>query len=521
MDPEAPRKFMRVYMHAITILVALFVFACTIPPKHPHSKPTAFSVLYFNDIHGHLRPFKVKTDQGSAEVGGIARLSTLVKIIREENRRAGRATVVLIAGDILQGTPMSTTFQGEPDVACFNRMGVDAATIGNHEFDFGLDNFLDLQQQAAFPFLSANIVYRESGRQLAQPYTLIRVTEAIDLAVIGVTTRDLTSTASTGNVADLMVLDPTQSALDIHNRLFAKGPVILLSHCKHHTDIDSATSMPNLTAIIGGHDQIMLSPHRMAGKVPIFQAFEKGRYLGRLDFELDKDSGQARLVSHDYIPVTADIPADPEVAEIVHRYANRMDAHFNQTIGRAAVFLDGERERTRWEETNLGNYVTDVMRRHTDADIALINGGSFRASINSGDITVADVFTAMPYANELITIDLRGHEIQAALDHAAQKERADEYGGFLHVSGLAFSIVNRQACNVVLLPEHRPLQPDVLYRVVITDFLYGGGDGYTNFKGKPARFTGSPLRELLVDTIRRDKLISARIEGRIRRIVPP
>ena len=130
---------MRPYMRTVVAVVLLLVLSCAPTSDHLNQTPSGFSVLFFNDIHGHLQPFSVDTDQGKAEVGGIARLASLVKTIREENQRSGRSTVLLVAGDILQGTPMSTTFQGEPDVACLNRMGVDAVTIGNHEFDFGLD----------------------------------------------------------------------------------------------------------------------------------------------------------------------------------------------------------------------------------------------------------------------------------------------------------------------------------------------------------------------------------------------
>ncbi len=512
---------MRSLTRVMAAVVWLVVLACAPTPTGPTGSPAGFSVLFFNDLHGHLRPFSVGTAQGKSEVGGIARIATLVKRIRQENQQAGRPTFVLVAGDLLQGTPMSTTFKGEPDVACLNRMGVDAATVGNHEFDFGLENFLALQAQAAFPFLSANIVYRESGHRLAESHVRLPITESMDLVVIGVTTRDLTITTNPDNVADLAVLDPIQSAVAALARRSPDGPVILLSHCKHQTDVGSAMAMPRLTAIIGGHDQILLSPHRQVGNVPIFQAFEKGRVLGRLDFDLDSDSGRVRLLNVDYIPVTADILADPGVAEIVDRYAGRMDARFNQVIGHADVLLDGERERIRWQETTLGNFVTDVMRRYTGADIAMINAGSFRASIHRGAITVTDVFTAMPYGNELITIDLNGKEIQAALDHVARRRRSDEYGGFLHVSGISFTINNGKATNIVLQSDRNPMEAHKTYRVAITDFLYAGGDGHTVFKGKPGDRTGLPLRELLVDTIRQQQVVSAHIEGRIRRSEQP
>jgi 2',3'-cyclic-nucleotide 2'-phosphodiesterase (5'-nucleotidase family) len=131
--------------------------------------PISLTVLFFNDLHGHLMPFEIKTPEGGTqEVGGIARMATLIQEIRQENNRKNIQTVVLVAGDILQGTPMSTVFEGEPDIKCLNAMGVNALTVGNHEFDFGLDNFLKIRKEAAFPFLSANIIEKEGERELLQ-----------------------------------------------------------------------------------------------------------------------------------------------------------------------------------------------------------------------------------------------------------------------------------------------------------------------------------------------------------------
>ncbi len=496
------------------LLVCLLILA--VPCPGLEAKPAAaFTVLFFNDIHGHLSPFQVKTDTGTEEMGGIARLSFLIKSIRAENARKGVKTFVLIAGDMLQGTPMSTIFHGEPDMLCFNRMGVNAATVGNHEFDFGLENFLSLRKQAAFPFLSANIFWKEGGKPIVDGSAVFPIQAGFGLTIIGVTTPDLMTTTSPANVTALAVGDPVVSAAAAFHHKRVKGPVIVLSHCRHQTDREIAEALPNLSAIIGGHDQILLAPHRQVGRVPIFQAFEKGRFLGRLDFEIHAATGLTVLKNSSYIAVNKQIPPDLEIQEIVDQYAGRMDATFNEKIGRNSVFLDGERERIRWQETNLGNFVTDVMRRHTGSQIALLNAGSLRASIQTGDITVADVFRAMPYANELVTVNLTGKEIIQALKRAVQGQREEEDGGFLHVSGIQVEISGRVVGRVTTLPDNQPLEPDKVYSVVITDFLQAGGDGYSFFKDKAAVRTGLPLRELLVDEIKSQKEINAELEGRI------
>ena len=202
----------RFRFRAFIILLALTVGIAGVgyPAAASSQISVNVSVLFFNDIHGHLSPFKIRTDTGKKEVGGVARMATLIQTIREENRIKGIRTLVLIAGDILQGTPMSTVFRGQPDVASFNAMGVDAMTVGNHEFDFGLQNFMDLKQKARFPFLSSNIVKKDTKKLLCAPYVSLKLTDKISVSIIGVTTKLLLTTTKSENVqACLLYTSPS------------------------------------------------------------------------------------------------------------------------------------------------------------------------------------------------------------------------------------------------------------------------------------------------------------------------
>jgi 5'-nucleotidase/UDP-sugar diphosphatase len=429
----------------VAILIAC-LFACAgAPSSENQPEPISLTILFFNDLHGHLMPFEIKGEKGVEEVGGIARVATLIRQIREENSREHVRTLLLVAGDILQGTPMSTVFKGDPDIRCLNAMGVDAMTVGNHEFDFGLDNFLKLKEQSAFPFLSANIVEKANGRLLCRPALEIPLEGDVSFTIIGATTQALLTTTQAENVATLDVLDSVPAVSRIYARAIEQGPVLLLSHSRQATDRRIARALPDLTAIIGGHDQILLSPYGIEGRVPILQAFEKGRYLGRIDLRINPVSKKAKLIDASYIKVTADITPDPEIAAIVSDYNARLGKQFKEVIGRCDTFLDGERDHIRYQETTLGNFVTDIMRAHTGAQIAMINAGALRASIKEGPVTVEDVFRAMPYGNELVRVELTGAEVQQVLQRSVQGVREDEDGGFLHVAGLTFDVRNRTA----------------------------------------------------------------------------
>jgi len=218
-----------------------------------------------------------------------------------------------------------------------------------------------------------------------------------------------------------------------------------------------------------------------------------------------------------YIPVVAGMPEDARVAAVVADYDKRLGEKFKEVIGSSEVFLDGERERIRYEETGLGNFVADIMRAHTGAQIAFLNAGSLRASIKQGPVTVEDVFMAMPYANELMTTQLTGKEIVAVLTRAVMSAREEEDGGFLQVSGISFAVSGKKPTDIRVDGDGRPLDPQASYTVVVPDFLSTGGDGHAVFKGKQYIKTGTPLRELIIDTFRQRGSVSAQKEGRIRR----
>ncbi|MFH1981025.1 MAG: 5'-nucleotidase C-terminal domain-containing protein [Pseudomonadota bacterium] len=475
------------------------------------------TLLFFNDHHGHLSPFELKTDGAGQSVGGMARIATLVRQVREENAAAGVRTVLVVAGDILQGTPLSTVFKGQADVACFNAMGVDAVTVGNHEFDFGLDNFKALVQQARFVFMSANIRWKDGGRPLVAAGQRIALGDGLFIHFIAVTTPELLTLTRPEYVAPLSVAAPVSVVRDAVDRIQGKGPVVLVSHSRHRTDIAIGSAVPELAAIIAGHDHLLFDPPRHAGSVPVYQALDYGRYLGRLDLRVDSATGHATTQSWRYIPITADIPPDPEVAGIIASYEGRLGAQFKETIGEAVVDLDAARATVRFGETNWGDLVADVVRTYSGAQIALVNSGGLRASIYKGPITVESIFRALPFTNEIVILEVTGATLRAALARSVSPAREDEDGGFLQVSGLRFRIEGKAPVDIRIGDGRQPLADGQTYRVAVPDYLASGGDQYTMFAGLPRLDTGLPLRDIVVEDIRRKGRIAPAVDGRIAR----
>jgi 2',3'-cyclic-nucleotide 2'-phosphodiesterase (5'-nucleotidase family) len=479
--------------------------------------PVEVTLLFFNDVHGYLQPHALETDQGPSEEGGLARMAYLVRMIRAENRRNHVPTFVLCAGDILQGTLLSTLFKGQADVAVYNAMGVDAMVVGNHEFDYGLDNFLNLQQEARFAFISSNLARRSTGKRLVPAFSQLPLSATLALTVIGATTPELAQTTHPDNVADLKVHDPLQTVAQAYARAQDKGPVLLLSHNRHDQDRALARAIPGLALIIGGHDHSLLDPPPTVAGVPIFQAGEKGRHLGRVDLTIDPDTYATRVRSYRYIAVSNEIPNDPQVAELIAAYRQKMGLAFDEVLGHAPQRLAADRQHIRYEETAIGNWVTDIMRVSSGADLALLNSGSIRAGFEKGPISLDDVFRILPFDNEIVLVTLSGDQLWQVLDRAVMGERHEQDGGFLQVSGLYMTVAKRQVTHVHVGQKAQPLDPQRRYRVAITDFMAAGGDGYKLFAELTKEYTGLPLRELVIDHIRRGQIVSAQAEGRILR----
>lgn len=494
---------------AVLLVLAVALVAA---PGLGRGRARTLTILYFNDIHGHLEPWKPDTKK-EATIGGIARMAALVERIRRENRAAGRATLLLEAGDILQGTPMSAVFQGEPDMEAFNRMRIDAMAIGNHEFDFGEPNLEKLLRTARFPVLSANI-YRDDNSLLTTPAVVLQPIPGMRIGVIGLTTVETPTTTFPTNVAGLHFDDPIVTARHAVPLLERECDlVVALTHIGVPEDRRLAAEVPGVDVIIGGHTQIAIPTPARVGDTVICQAQDNCRYLGRLDLTIE--NGRATVTRGELIPIVDGMREDRQIAAIVRGYASKLDARLSVVVGEAAVDLDGERADVRTRETTLGNFVTDLAREAAHTDVAIVNGGGLRASIGSGKVTFGDVLNTLPFSNTLVAVKLPGKTLHEALDYAASLEPEDLPGAFLQVSGLTYAIENGRATDIRIGGE--PLDDAKVYSVAMPDFLLVGGDGYSMFG--PAAIervdTGIVLNGLVLDFFRKGGVANPKIEGRV------
>ncbi|WP_053825967.1 bifunctional metallophosphatase/5'-nucleotidase [Lascolabacillus massiliensis] len=253
-------------------------------------------ILHTNDTHSRIEPLP-ETDRTSPGKSGVVRRAELIDQIRKENKNV----LLFDAGDFLQGTPYFNLFKGEVEVKAMNLMGYDAATLGNHEFDYGLEILEKVVREANFPIVSSNYDFSQTAlKNLIKPFIILKK-DGVRIGVIGINIQPRGLIAA-GNYEGMKYLDPVKTANEIAELLTTKykcDMIVCLSHLGYNADLNLAESTKGIDLIVGGHSHTyMKEPATRKNldnkEVTIFQTNGRGVYVGRLDIELKKVKGNKR-----------------------------------------------------------------------------------------------------------------------------------------------------------------------------------------------------------------------------------
>lgn len=487
------------------------------------SDAVTIRLLHVNDFHGFANPYK--PFGSDKELGGIAYLSARVNKLRNE-----KPSLLLSAGDMIQGNNWANLTKGESVIELMNTMRFDAMVTGNHEFDFGQDILRQRISEARFPVLGANV----ENLDALKPY-VIKEIGGLRVAIIGVVTEETPASTHPKNVVGLRFASPEDTVKKYLTELKGKADVVVvISHIGYYADRLLAEKVSGIDVIVGGHSHTKLIKPAVVGNAVIVQAWEHGKALGVLD--LDVENG--KIVKFDgHLEEISPEPGkeDKAVEKIVEKYNHKIDALLGETIGESVADLDGEDVRTR--ETNLGDLVADIIRSESSSDAAIINGGSIRTSIKKGKINTKDIYTVLPFDNYIVAFRLTGREILDALEYgvSAVEEGA---GRFPQVSGIKFTYSRsaKPGSRVKAVSiAGRPLELDKEYTVATNDFLAAGGDGYKVFgeavkssrdfsitggamKGEKLVYSdsGKWLRDLVISYIKEKKNFTSPTDDRIK-----
>ncbi len=468
------------------------------------------TVLHTNDTHSRV-------EEGEYDGMGFAKIASLVKEYRVKNPDL----LVLDAGDTFHGQTIANLVNGESIARILNVIGYDALVTGNHDFNFGQERLLELNEITDFPILAANIK-REDESPFLEAY-IIKEVAGVKVAIFGLATPETTFKTHPKNVEGLVFEDPVKAARVMVEQLQDKTDVIIaLSHLgldesSEYTSDKVAEAVPGIDLIVDGHSHHALDEGRQVGDTLIVMAGEYDKNLGivNLTIEEGRVTGiEAGLITKED---AAEVEKDPAILDLVEEIKAENEEITSTVIGETGVDLNGERGNVRTGETNLGNLITDVMIKATDADVAITNGGGIRASIAKGEVTKGDVITVLPFGNFVIAKEMSGSVILEAIEHGISSY-PDADGKFPQVGGMTVIFdPSRPAGERVLELKIKgePVEFDKIYRVATNDFMAAGGDGYEMFNGIEIVLEAGGLEEEVIKHFQAQGTITAGIEGRM------
>ena len=503
--------------HAVRIwvVVALALAAVMAPLSAgrigAQTEPVRLTIVHDTHFHGSLIGQEGVT---------LAHYSALAKRLRAENPN----TLILGNGDDLAPSLMSAVFRGQHMIDGLNALGLDVDTIGNHEFDYGPDNLLEMVSASSFSWVTANVIDRRTGdafgSELGVRRFLIKEVGGVKVGLTGVAPAETPTSTSVGPNVD--VLEPATALAEVIPQMRAAGAqvTIVLSHLAWPDSESVAALVRGIDVIVGDHaGQALEQPRVIMGTI-VSRRGDELKLLGQLDLMVQDE----RIVSWTYTEhkLTKEMPADEAITTVIDRYQQQMDARLQEVVGATSVPLDARRAENRTRETNLGDFIADAMRAWGNADAAMLNGGGIRGDrfYGPGELMRGDVISILPFSNYAGKVRLSGAQLQAALENGVSQVES-EGGRFPQVSGLRFTFdptapVGGRVREVMI--GGAPLDPAASYTLVVNDFMMGGGDGYTTLRDAEVLIpsqAGPLLTNLLIDAVQAQGSIAPQPEGRI------
>ncbi|HFH9928686.1 TPA: cell surface ecto-5'-nucleotidase Nt5e [Streptococcus suis] len=517
-------------------------------------------IIHTNDVHG-----RILEEKG---VIGDAKAAAVI----EEERSKVENTIVVDAGDAFQGLPISNSTKGEDRANIMNQVGYDAMAVGNHEFDFGMDQAIKYKETLNFPLLSANTYV--NGARVFEASTIVDKTPTVvgdEFVVIGITTPETATKTHPKNIEGVTFADPiteVNKVIDeVEARALADNRVYNNYIILAHLGVDATTPVEwrgstlaealsqnsklagKRVIVIDGHSHTVQSA-TYGDNVTYNQTGSYLNSIGKVTLKSEQLLGEASLIS---AADTASVTPDALITELVNEIKVKYEAENAQVvIQNNPIELNGERSNVRVRETNLGNAVTDAIYAYgqtgfsNKTSLAVTNGGGLRATIAKNQpVTKGDIIAVLPFGNIISQITVTGQQIQdmftKSLSSALQTDKEtgkfildengaplfEASGGFLQISGATvfydptLPVKERVLLIGILNPEtgeYDDLDLEKTYYLATNDFLAAGGDGYTMLGG--AREEGPSMDSVFADYLKTADLSAYADINPYSRIIP-
>ena len=479
------------------------------------SQTEQITILHTNDMHTQFIPIQATWIHKDSKplIGSMVALKYFV----DQERIKNSNVMVLDAGDMMTGTPLSNIEAegviGGGFITMMNRIGYDACTIGNHEFDNGIANLKKLFNLAQFEVLSANL-FLEDSLFAMKKYEIVQVGN-LKIGIVGLILDDLFGVVSKTNLQGIIVKPVVETAQDLIDEIDPQTDlIILLTHQGFARDSLLAASVHGADVIVGGHSHTRLFKPRYINDIIVVQAGDKAQYLGKLVLRVNNDH-----VIHyegELLPLWTNEVKEPDSAMIrmVSMYENQINQEFKVEIG----ILKTAWETSNYWEANLGDFITDAMRAFTKTDFALLNSGGIRKRLEPGPITKLDIVEILPFSNYLVKFTCSGEQLLTFIKENAQAS-ANRAHGIMQVSGLEYSyrIGSDNRIEIVsALINGEPILSDKEYTGVSVDFVLIGQEmKYLMFRPENLVNLGIVVADVVVNYVKVNPVVDLPLQHRI------
>ena len=452
--------------------------------------------------------------------GGFARLNAVARAERAANPN----TLYLFDGDMLSPSLMSGFDKGQNTIDFTNLVPFDLAVPGNHEFDFGPENFLEKVKASKYPWAAINITDADGKPLEGLGGVMVKEVAGVKIALIPVAQDTSPEVSSTGSLKFLPTVDTAIAAAE---KAREDGADLVVAVAQ--------TDMANDRSLIASHAfDLILSgdDHSYAtsydGVTAYVETSIDGQFLSPVDLnvtveEKDGERDVSWFPTFRFID-TAAVAPDPESQALADQFAAKLDETLGVEIGTAETEIDSRRNMVRAGEATMGNLIADAMRDATGADIAIMNGGGTRGdrTYDAGaKLTRRDILTELPFGNVTVVTELPGSQVLLALENGVSQVEKGA-GRFPQVSGLTFTLdpsAEAGARVSEVMVGGAPLEADKLYKVAVNDYILGGGDGYDALGGGRILTdgpTGSLVANDVMAYVEKSGTIAPKLEGRIK-----
>jgi len=454
--------------------------------------------------------------------GGFARLNAVARAERAANPN----TLYLFNGDMLSPSLASGFDKGQNTIDFTNLVPFDLAVPGNHEFDFGPENFFEKMKASKYPWAAINITNADGSPVEGLGGVMMKEVAGLKIALIPVAQDTSPEVSSTGS---LKFLSTVETGVAAAKKAREEGAELVVGVVQTNMENDRALMASGaFDVILSGDDHSYATAYD--GRTAYVETSIDGQFLSPVDLtvEVTEKDGKREI---SWVPAfrfidTASVTPDPESVALADTLRATMDKTLDVEIGTVEAPLDSRRNVVRTEEATMGNLIADAMRAATGADIAIMNGGGIRGdtTYDAGrKLTRRDILTELPFGNTTVVTELPGSQVLLALENGvSQVEKGS--GRFPQVSGLTFAFdASAPAGSRVseVMVGGAALEADKLYKVAVNDYILGGGDGYDALGGGRI-VTDGPTGQLVANDVMAhvEKLgtVKVAVEGRIKKL---